>query len=214
MEKELLQFIQLQTEYFNERKKDFREVDQEKLDKLNVMLKISENNIIKKFIDEDFGNVISTLKKYQNKRIGEKTKEKIDDEIKSLNKNFEYVHLYHGYYSWDEKNWTLTIELKNEKYPYSRVNIKLNFTYWKKTEYNTKYEDEYTIDINGYNKEKYILIENIEEKAIEIIKEHQLLKKNIDEKVAEINKNIDCYREKYPALLRTESQEVKHMSYR
>ena len=214
MEKELLQLIQIQTEYFDERKKDFREVDREKLDKLNVMLKISENNIIKKFIDEDFGNVISTLKKYQKKRIGEKTKEKIQNEIKSLNKNFEFVYLRHGYYSWDSMNWDLTIELKNEKHPHSRTNIKINFTYWPKIEYNTKYEDEYTIDINGYNKEKYILIENIEEKAIEMIKEHQLLKKTIDEKIAEINKNIDCYREKYPALLRTESQEVKHISYR
>lgn len=213
MEKELLQFMQLQTEYFNERKKDRKEINQEKINTLNVMLKISENNIIKKFIDEEFENIISTLKTYQNKRIGEKTMLKIENEIKDLNKNFEYVHLHHGYYSWDEKNWTITIELKNEKYPYSRVNIKLNFTYWPKTEYNTKYEDEYTIDINGYNKEKYILIENIEEKAIEIIKEYQLLKKDIYEKITEINKNIDCYREKYPSLLRTELQDVKHISY-
>lgn len=214
MEKELIQLIETQTEYFNERKKDFREVNQETLDKLRVMLQISENNIIKKFIDEEFENVISTLKKYQNKRIGEKTKEKIEDEIKSLNKNFEYVYLTHGYYSWDSMNWTLSIELKNEKYPHSRIDIKLNFTYWKKTEYYTKYEDEYTIDINGYNREKYILIENIEQKAIEIIKDYNVLKEDIDERITEINKNIDRYREKYPSLLRTESQELKHILYR
>ena len=73
MEKELLQLIQIQTKYFNERKKDYKEINQEKTNTLNVMLRISENNIIKKFIDEEFENIISTLKKYQNKRIGEKT---------------------------------------------------------------------------------------------------------------------------------------------
>ena len=213
MEKELLQLIQIQTKYFNERKKDYKEINQEKTNTLNVMLRISENNIIKKFIDEEFENIISTLKKYQNKRIGEKTKIKIENEIKSLNESFEYVHFYHGHYSSDDKNWPLSIELKNENYPHSRVNIKLHFTYWQKTEYNVKYEDEYTIDINGYNKEDYILIENIEEKATEIIKEYELLKKDIYERITEINKNIDCYREKYPSLLRTESQEVKHVSY-
>lgn len=211
MNKELNKLIEVQKEYFTEKGKDFRSQDHDTLKKANLKMNILVNNIINMFIVEDYDNIINTLKKYQNKRIGEKTREKIQEDIKSLNSLFEFVYIHNGYNSYDSNNWTLSIELKNETFTHSRVEIKLEFKYYKNA-----YEDSegYFIYINGYSKDKYIYRTDIDTLANNIINDYNKTREEIEELKKQANNKMDSFREKYPYSLLGDSQryyEFKHI---
>lgn len=210
MEKEINKLIELQKEYFTEKGKDFRSQDHDIIKITSLKMNIQVNNIISTFIKEDYQKVIDTLKKYQNKRIGEKTREKIQEDIKSLNGLYEFVHIHHGYYNWDCNNWTLSIELKNETYTHSRVKIKLEFQYYKNA-----YEDTngYVVYINDYNKDKYIYRNNIDMLANNIINDYNKTRQEIEDLKKQANNKMDSFREKYPYNLLGDSgdYEFKHI---
>lgn len=210
MNKEINKLIEVQKEYFKEKEKDFRSQDYDILKKANLKMNILVNNIINMFIVEEYDNIINTLKKYQNKRIGEKTKEKIEEDIKSLNSLFEFVYIHNGYNSWDSNNWTLSIELKNETFTHSRIKIKLEFKYYKNAYEET---EGYIIYINGYSKDKYIYRNNIDTLANNIINDYNKTREEIEELKKQANKKMDSFREKYPYNLLGDNNdyEFKHI---
>ena len=211
MNKEINKLIEVQKEYFMEKAKDFRSQDHDILKKANLKMNILVNNVINMFIVEEYDDIINTLKKYQNKRIGEKTREKIEEDIKSLNSLFEFVYIHNGYNSWDSNNWTLSIELKNETFTHSRVKIKLEFQYYKNA-----YEDTqgYVVYINGYSKEKYIYRHDIDTLANNIINDYNKTRQEIEELKKQANNKMDSFKEKYPYNLLGDSKlyyEFKHI---
>ena len=211
MNKEINKLIEAQKEYFMEKAKDFWSQDHDILKKANLKMNILTNNIINMFIVEDYDNIINTLKKYQNKRIGEKTREKIQEEIKSLNPLYQYVYIHNGYNTWDSNNWTLSIELKNETFTHSRVNIKIEFQYYKNAYQDTQ---GYIIYINRYSKDKYIYRNNIDTLANNIIDDYNKTRQEIEELKKQANSKMDSFREKYPYNLLGDSQryyEFKHI---
>ena len=211
MKKELNELIETQKEYYTEKAKDFRSQDNDILKKANLKMNILVNNIIAMFIVEDYDKIITTLKKYQNKRIGEKTRQKIEEDIKSLNPMYQYVDIHNGCYDWDNNNWTLSIELKNEIYPHSRVKIKLEFQYYKNAYQDT---EGYVTYINGYSKEKYIYRNDIDTLINNIINDYNKTRQEIEELKKQANNKMDSFREKYPYCLLGDSQryyEFKHI---
>lgn len=211
MNKEINKLIEVQKEYYMEKAKDFRSQDHDILKKANLKMNILVNNIINMFIVEDYDKIINTLKKYQNKRIGEKTREKIEEDIKSLNNLYEFVYIHNGHNSWDSNNWTLSIELKNETYTHSRVKIKLEFQYYKNA-----YEDTqgYFIYINGYSKDKYIYRHDIDTLVNNIINDYNKTKQEVEELKKQANNKMYLFKEKYPYNLLGDSQryyEFKHI---
>lgn len=210
MNKEIEQLIEVQKEYFAEKNKDFRSQDYNILKKAKLKMNILTNNIINMFIVENYDNIINTLKKYQDKRIGEKTREKIQNDIKGLNSSYDFVYIHNGYYSWDSNNWTLSIELKNETFTHSRVKIELEFQYYKNAYQDT---NGYIIYINGYNKDNYIYRHDIDTLANNIINDYNKTKEEIEELKKQANNKMDCFREKYPYCLLgdTTDYEFKHI---
>ena len=211
MNKELNKLIEVQKEYFMEKRKDFRSQDYNMLKKANLKMNILVNNIINMFIVEDYDKIINTLKKYQNKRIGEKTREKIEEDIKSINNLYEFVHIHSGYNSWDSNNWTLSIELKNETFTHSRAKIKLEFKYYKNAYEET---EGYFIYINGYSKDKYIYRTDIDTLANNIINDYNKTRQEIEELKKQANSKMDSFKEKYPYCILGDSQryyEFKHI---
>lgn len=211
MNKEIKELIEVQKEYFMEKGKDFRSQDYDILKKANLKMNILVNNVINMFIVEEYDKIINTLKKYQNKRIGEKTREKIQEDIKSLNPLYQYVYIHNGCNSWDSNNWTLSIELKNETYTHSRVNIKIEFQYYKNA-----YEDTngYVVYINGYSKEKYIYRNNIDTLVNDIINDYNKTREEVEELKKQANNKMDTFKEKYPYNLLGDSKlyyEFKHI---
>lgn len=211
MKKELNELIETQKEYFKEKGKDFRSQDNDILKKANLKMNILVNNIIAMFIVEDYNKIITTLKKYQNKRIGEKTRQKIEEDIKSLNPMYQYVDIRNGCYDWDNNNWTLSIELKNETYTHSRVKIKLEFQYYKNAYQDTQ---GYMIYINGYNKEKYIYRDDIDTLVNNIINDYNKTRQEVEELKKQANDKMYLFKEKYPYNLLGDSKlyyEFKHL---
>ena len=206
MNKEIEKLIEVQKEYFMEKEKDFRSQDYNMLKKAKLKMNILTNNIVNMLIVEEFDNIINTLKKYQNKRIGEKTREKIQEDIKSLSDAFDFVYMRNGCYSWDCNNWTLYIELKNETFTHSKVKIKLEFDYYK-----NYYQDTqgYMIYINGNSKEKYIYRHDIDTLANNIINDYNKTKQEIEELKKQANSKMDSFREKYPYSLLGDSNEYE-----
>lgn len=210
MKKELDRLIELQKEYFNEKGKEFNKIDYTFIKQTSLKMNIVNNNILCMFIVEYYEQIINILKKYQNKAIGEKTKEKICNEIKASTPLFEFVHMHRGYYSWDSNNWTLSIELKNETFTHSRVKITLEFRY-----YNNAYSETngYNIYLNDYTIGSYVYRNDINQLANNIINDYNGLYQYIENSKKELNNKIDEFREKYPNQLlgNNRDYEFKHL---
>ena len=107
--------------------------------------------------------------------------------------------------------------ITNEEFNKEIAELKENYAVLVQTIHNVKEQNVASDSIQDVLvlKEKVELlvqqIENVKEKATEIIKEYELLKNNIHERIKEINNDIDSYRKKYPSMIRTESQEIKHI---
>ena len=113
----------------------------EKQKKASLENNLLYNNFIYKFLENKEKNIRDIITKYENKAIGEKTKEKIQNEIKEEVKTIEFfknVEIY-PYFNGDFKNYKISLEIrekdKNERFMYD---VKLEFE--KKTTYNS-YED-------------------------------------------------------------------------
>ena len=194
LQNEINKLIDLQKKYFSIQYDNNKYYEKEQT---ILEMKLQNNNCISVFIDQYYNSIIDTLRKYKDKRIGEKTKEKIANEIKELSSDIAFVHFYNGYNSWDSKDYTLSIELKNETYTHSRV--KINIKFWNYEKLNSPYniETNYSIDINGCNKENYIYIDNTREQAEKILSSYNELKAFKEEKLKEINDRIDEHFKKY-----------------
>ena len=211
MKKELNELIETQKEYYTEKGKDFRSQDNDILKKANLKMNILVNNIITMFIVEDYDKIITTLKKYQNKRIGEKTRQKIEEDIKSLNPMYQYVDIHNGCYDWDNNNWTLSIELKNETFTHSRVKIKLEFQYYKNAYQDT---EGYVTYVNGYSKDKYIYRNDIDTLINNIINDYNKTRQEVEELKKQANDKMYLFKEKYPYNLLGDCKlyyEFKHL---
>lgn len=167
------------------------------------------NNLIAYLLRITKPKIIETMEKYQNKNIGEKTKEKIQQEIKEHLQQYFYnnenIYIYfHG----DYNNFELSAEIrkqKEDKFYYS-----LKFTI-EKTTYNNSYTDNkdvinYYLYVSrpfNYSKERIdenYHMENIKTIAKNIIKETEKAKKQLEkekQKLVELRKNhnsfIDIY---------------------
>lgn len=181
----------VQSAYSNENGKDYREKDYVKLKQLKLEEKIIKNNIIATFVKDDYENVINVLKKYQGKKIGEKTMEKIADEIKGLKDYFDFVYMSRGYDEWTKNNYTLNIGIKSNYSKYSDIEVKLTFDYFE------KYFEEsggYRIDLNLYKVDNFKLIDDIDKAILdinsrftELNEERKIVIKEFNEKLEEFN---------------------------
>lgn len=181
----------VQSAYSNENGKDYREKDYAKLKQLKLEEKIIKNNIIATFVKDDYENVINVLKKYQGKKIGEKTMEKIADEIKGLKDYFDFVYMSRGYDEWTKNNYTLNIGIKSNYSKYSDIEVKLTFDYFE------KYFEEsggYRIDLNLYKVDNFKLIDDIDKAILdinsrftELNEERKIVIKEFNEKLEEFN---------------------------
>ena len=173
LQKEIDKLIDLQKRYFSIRYDNDKYYEKEQI---ILEMKLQNNNCISVFIDKYYNSIIDTLRKYENKRIGEKTSEKIASEIKSLCDNIEFVYFHSGYNSWDSNDYTLLVELKNETHPYNRVKIEIKF--WNYEKLNSPYNIElkYSIDVNGCKKEDYLYIDDTRKQAEKIMQSYNELK--------------------------------------
>lgn len=111
----------------------------------NLQAQLLNNKWLKEFLQANDKNIIETLKKYENKNIGEKTKEKLQNELKELVKNYIkrpeaeiYIHFSFANYYESEKaslHFEIREQDKQERYIY-----KLSFGY-KFYIYNNQYTD-------------------------------------------------------------------------
>ena len=190
LQKEIDKLIDLQKKYFSiQYDNDINYYNEKEL--LSLEMKLQNNNCISVFIDKYYNSIIDTLRKYENKRIGEKTSEKIASEIKSLCNDIDFVYFHSGYNTWDSNDYTLLVELKNETYTHSRVKIEIKF--WNYEKLNSPYNIElkYSIDVNGCKKEDYVYIEDTRKKAEKILSSYNELKAFKEEKIKEINEKIE-----------------------
>ena len=188
LKKEIGKLIDLQKKYFSIQYDNdkYNEKEQTILE-----MKLQNNNCISVFIDKYYNSIIDILRKYENKRIGEKTSKKIASEIKDLSSDIDFVYFHSGYNSWDCNDYTLSIELKNETYTHSRVKIEIKF--WNYEKLNSPYDIKlkYSIDVNGCKKEDYLYIDDTRKQAEKILSSYNELKAFKDEKIKEINERIE-----------------------
>jgi hypothetical protein len=158
---------------------------------INLAIQITKNNIdlsLNEIVDKE---LIPIIQKYKNKRIGEKTKEKIRNEIKEYIKNkynfIVYFHMYQEFYftgiriSFDfytENNIQIgTIEKCSDEKEYNENTFNNLYNYYCNLDYN------YINDVKDYAKTLYI--ETIKSK-----KKIDDLLKQIDNEKYNINKSL------------------------
>jgi hypothetical protein len=174
---------------------DYKKRDKEISDKIkinNTMQEILLNNFL--YIQQELLNELLEIykTKYINKRIGEKTKEKIQDDFNSYildNYNIEC-------YCYIKQNTTYNYELETRIYLYFKD---LYYQYELKQEeirFNNTTQEQY---LYYYNKIDYTNTEEIEEKAKELrnnynktIEKIKELKKEIEKAREENNNNNRC----------------------
>lgn len=201
-----------------ERKKEIEKYNlqqkekQEKLEKINKKIEIESiqknilyNNIIYLFYKNYHNIIMDILEKYKNKNIGEKTKEKIQEEIKEkLEKDNIYVTVTFSFGSYSDDIYKLYFTIyrtKEEKEKYSYFNIEFTFSLCKyyqeedQEKYNNYFiyrnEKDYINIINNNmlwdNNIQYNYINDPKKQATIILKE---CKKNINK----VNKLIEAAR--------------------
>ena len=199
----------VKTKLATENGKDYREKDYSKIKQLRLEEKIITNNIIATFVKDDYENVINVLKKYQGKKIGEKTMEKIANEIKGLKDYFQYVYMSRGYDEWTKNNYSLSIEIKCNYSRYDNVKIKIAFDYFE------KYFEEnggYRIDLNYYKVDNYKLIDDIDKAILDINSRFTELKEERERVIKEFNDKLeDFYTTFNNGMIFTEDFKIKNL---
>lgn len=171
---------------------------------LEIEKNLISNNVVYLFIQKYNKGIIEILKKYENKNIGEKTSEKIEEEIKDyltdLEVEYIYFRLNKNNYDSEYNLGDLTIKTKN-------IGIKYYFkkyrNYGREIEYN--YYD--ICNYYGYNEERnlycsskdmifqnYEYIEDTKKQATYIYnlnKKQKAKFEKLKEEMKEIRNNLD-----------------------
>ena len=131
----------------------------ENLTILKIQKVLVSNNIVKLFIDKYNNGIIDILKKYENKNIGEKTINKIEEEIKDylndLEVDYIYFRLNKNNYDSDYHFGYLSIELKN-------ITIKYEFNLYRNYGKNYNYYDIYNQESIIFCSSKDMIFQNYE----------------------------------------------------
>ena len=127
---------------------------------LEIQKVLVSNNIVKLFIDKYNSGIIEILKKYENKNIGEKTTEKIEEEIKDYLKDVEIEYIYFrlnkNNYDSDYHFGYLSINLKH-------INtIKYEFNLYRNYDKNYNYYDIYNQESTIFCSSKDMIFQNYE----------------------------------------------------
>ena len=150
--------------------------NRKRIEVLEVCNSIEKNNYRYNFLTENIEKINAILNKYRNKRIGEKTKQKIKDEIKNISTDIRYV----------------IIEYKSITIGFN-INIK-EITLYSQTWFND--EENINTGCNITNVE----YNNIEEKAKELLEEKEQienLKMELDKKIREFDRKVSYCNELY-----------------
>ena len=150
--------------------------NRKRIEVLEVCNSIEKNNYRYNFLTENIEKINAILNEYRNKRIGEKTKQKIKDEIKNISTDIRYV----------------IIEYKSITIGFN-INIK-EVTLYSQTWFND--EENINIGCNITNVE----YNNIEEKAKELLEEKEQienLKMELDKKIREFDRKVSFCNELY-----------------
>ena len=125
----------------NEAKKEAIKKDLESINKKYDIKRIEKNifynNLIYNFINKYNNNIIEIIEKYNNKNIGEKTADKIQEEIKNLFIEFKEKYNIYIYFSVNNKNnynydtlkYTLHIEIIKNDLVYHFCNKLIDLKY-------------------------------------------------------------------------------------
>ena len=158
---------------------------------IDIAIQIAKNNIdlsLNEIVEKE---LIPIIQKYKNKRIGEKTKEKIGNEIKEYVKNkynfIVYFHMYQEYYFsgvrisfnfYTEDNIKIGhIEKASNEKEYNENTFNNLYNCYCNLDYN------YINDVKEYAKTLYI-------KTIKSKKKIDDLRKQIDDEKNKINKSL------------------------
>lgn len=158
---------------------------------IDLAIQIAKNNIdlsLNEIVEKE---LIPIIQKYKNKRIGEKTKEKIGNEIKEYVKNkynfIVYFHMYQEYYFsgvrisfnfYTEDNIKIGhIEKASNEKEYNENTFNNLYNYYCNLDYN------YINNVKEYAKTLYI-------KTIKSKKKIDDLRKQIDNEKNNINKSL------------------------
>lgn len=166
---------------------------------INIAIQITKNNIdlsLNEIVDKE---LIPIIQKYKNKRIGEKTKEKIANEIKEYAKEkynfivyfnmyqdyyFTNISLLFGFYTENAKKIGTIEKCSNEKeYNENTFNDLYN--------YNVNIDYTYINDAKNYADKLYIAMEDSKKKIDELKKQIDNEKNNINEY---LNNHLNDYR--------------------
>ena len=160
--------------------------NEQELNELEKQLDVNRlsNNLINCNIIIVFSNlyknkIIQILNKYVKKRVGEKTKDKIEEEIKALDKNINHVYINTGEYI--HNNYVYM--------SFSKFDLKIEFT--KNIKDNWLNEKKELINnIDNVENDNYSYIDNIKELAIQKINDKKKIKKEVEEQIEQLKKKV------------------------
>lgn len=158
----------------------------EKQDKNDMLKDILTNNLLS--IQQDLLEIALNYFKenYKNKRLGQKTKEKYQNEVKELiNKNYN-IDVYCYLRQKETYNSTIEYEISINYKDYYYSNVLGN----EKVIYNITNDEEY---LYYYNKINYTYTDNIDEYINELYQKLNNYSKELDTLEKELNKKIDTY---------------------
>lgn len=119
----------------------------ENLTILKIQKVLVSNNIVKLFIDKYNSGIIDILKKYENKNIGEKTTEKIKEEIKDYLNDLEIEYIY---FRLNKNNYNSEYNLGYLSIEFNNL-IKIKYEFKLYSNYDKKYNYYDIINIYQYN---------------------------------------------------------------
>lgn len=178
----------------------------EKIEIESIKKNIFYNNIIYLFYKKYHNIIMGILEKYNNKNIGEKTKEKIQEEIKSeLEKDNLYINITFSFGSYSDDIYQLYFTIyknkeEKEKYSYNNINFTLSLHKYYHEEDQKKYnnyfiyrnEKDYINIINNNmlwdNNLQYNYIEDPKKEAKNILKQCKKNIKSVNELIEKAKK--------------------------
>lgn len=171
--------------YYKEIKAKYAENEKElnNLEKQLDVYRLSNNlidcNIIIVFTNLYKEKILNILNKYVKKRVGEKTKEKIENEIKALDENIISVYVGIGEY----------LHYNFIRIYYNKTRVKIEFSKINNDNWLNE-NGEKIQDIDSYISNKYNYIDDIKELAIQKINDKKKIKKEVEEQIKQLKKKI------------------------
>ena len=165
---------------------------------LEIQKVLVSNNIVKLFIDKYNSGIIDILKKDENKNIGEKTTEKIEEEIKEYLKDLEIEYIY---FRLNKNNYDSDYHFGNLSINLKHINtIKYEFNLYRNYDKNYNYYDIYNQENTIFCSSKDMIFQNyeyIEDTKKQAIYIYNLSKKQkekfekLKEEMKEIRNNLN-----------------------